>query len=114
MFDLEKREIGRCLELRNVDNVWVVIGAFKEVKFDGDKAENLSKLVAKIEELDWDKGLDTWNRVFDFKGEIYPNKNKEKEEEDKSSNGEEPEKRAKNDDKSSTVPLYRFTCYRLV
>ena len=100
--------MGRCLELRNVDNVWVVIGAFKEVKLDGDKAGNLSKLVAKIEELDWNKGLETWNRVFDFKGELYP----KKKEEEQSSNGEEPEKRSKHDDESSTVPLFRCTCYR--
>ena len=111
VFDLEKRNVGRCLELRNVDNVWVVIGAFKEVTLDGDKAGNLSKLVAKIEELDWEKGLDTWNSVFDFKGELYP---KKKTAEDQSSNGEEPEKRAKHDVENSTVPLFRCTCYRLV
>ena len=100
--------MGRCLELRNVDNVWVVIGAFKEVKLDGDKAANLSKLDAKIEELDWEKGLATWNSVFDFKGDLYPRK------EQQSSNGEEPEKRAKHDDEeSSAVPLFRCTCYRL-
>ena len=46
--------------------------------------------------------------MFDFKGDLYPKR------EQHSSNGEEPEKRAKHDDvESSAVPLFRCTCYRL-
>ena len=119
VFDIERQEIGRCLDLRSVDNVWVVIGAFKEVKFDKEKDANLSQLVAKIDELDWNKGLDAWKRVSDFKGALFPKKEKVDEEGEQNSNGEEPEKRAKHEDESSassslSVPLFRCTCYRSV
>ena len=120
VFDIEGHEIGRCLDLRSVDNVWVVIGAFKEVKFDQEKDANLSQLVAKIDELDWNKGLDAWKRVSDFKGALYPKKEKTDAEEDQNSNGEEPKKRAKHEEDESSassplsVPLFRCTCYRSV
>ena len=93
----------------------------------------LADLIATIHPLQWEKGLQVWNRIFDFKGTLYSSKKDEEEtaqevgekmpqpeeEKEDSPSAQEPEKKPKLSPKEegeknviSDLAKFRCTCYR--
>ena len=90
LFDVPISDIKKVLELRTVDNIWVIHGAtigklkrkrinFAKVKVpvnhrifvisDLDLTQTEEESIGKLTEfvldqIDWKKGLDAWNRIF--------------------------------------------------
>ena len=75
-FDIPVSNIRDVLDLKCVDNAYVIIGKRTDFDFSGDIDTCLSKIndLLNIEQYDpqnlplaWDKGIIAWNEVFQFK-----------------------------------------------
>jgi len=95
LFDIESYILDQVLNLRTVDNVWIIIGA--KTDFDLTKSEEeCTQILADytLNDLLWTKGLSSWNKIFSF----YED----------SSDLHDIEKRPK----LEKIPNFRCTCYR--
>ena len=96
IFDVEIQKLPQVLELRTVDNIFVIIGAqtgfdFKS-KSDSESFECLTEWT--LQNLCWEKGLEAWNQVFQFHDNVQ--------------DLHDLEKRTK----LEKIPNFRCTCYR--
>ena len=65
LFDIESYILDQVLNLRTVDNVWIIIGA--KTDFDLTKSEEeCTQILADytLNDLLWTKGLSSWNKIF--------------------------------------------------
>ncbi|XP_023333810.1 THUMP domain-containing protein 3 [Eurytemora carolleeae] len=97
VFDLPVSRIKEVLTLRTVNNLWVMVGHTHKFVYPEKAEEQLIALADFAGGLDWSKGLDTWSKAFDFKGNLYPTQA-----------GENTEQVAE----SERIPSFRCSCYR--
>ena len=65
LFDIKSDNLDQVLNLRCVDNVWIIIGA--KTDFDLTKSEEeCTQILADytLNDLLWTKGLSSWNKIF--------------------------------------------------
>jgi len=95
LFDIKSDKLEQVLNLRTVDNVWIIIGAKADFDLTQSEEEGLATLVDyTLNNLQWTKGLSSWNKIFEF----YED----------SSGLHNVEKRPK----LEKIPNFRCTCYR--
>ena len=65
LFDIKSDKLEQVLNLRTVDNVWIIIGAKTDFDLTQSEEEGLATLVDyTLNNLQWTKGLSSWNKVF--------------------------------------------------
>ncbi|OWF34661.1 THUMP domain-containing protein 3-like [Mizuhopecten yessoensis] len=60
------KDVKKVLELGCVDNCFVVMTEIKKFQFADDEMKCMSQLRNLVPDLDWDLGLQAWNKVYDF------------------------------------------------
>lgn len=63
LFDIPIDRVRKVLDLRSVDNVFVVIYNNMTFDFSTDKEESLVKLQSIVDSCLWDKGLNVWQKM---------------------------------------------------
>ena len=65
LFDIKSDKLEKVLNLRTVDNVWIIIGAKTDFDLTQSEEEGLATLVDyTLNNLQWTKGLSSWNKIF--------------------------------------------------
>ena len=65
LFDIKSDKLEQVLNLRTVDNVWIIIGAKTDFDLTQSEEEGLATLVDyTLNNLQWTKGLSSWNKIF--------------------------------------------------
>ena len=65
LFDIKSDKLEQVLNLRTVDNVWIIIGAKTDFDLNQSEEEGLASLVDyTLNNLQWTKGLSSWNKIF--------------------------------------------------
>ncbi|XP_033746537.1 THUMP domain-containing protein 3-like [Pecten maximus] len=60
------KDVKKVLELGCVDNCFVIMTEIKKFPFADDEMKCMSQLRNLVPDLDWDVGLQAWNKVYDF------------------------------------------------
>ncbi|XP_060076883.1 tRNA (guanine(6)-N2)-methyltransferase THUMP3-like [Ylistrum balloti] len=60
------KDVKKVLELGCVDNCFVIMTELKKFPFADDEMKCMSQLRNLVPDLDWDVGLQAWNKVYDF------------------------------------------------
>lgn len=97
VFDISLEQLASVLQLRTVNNCWVIIGHTHQLGYpDTTTEEQLGLLAAFAEnQPDWSKGLRAWHRLFHWPGG-----------EDQLLASSPPQ------EEGVVVPTFRCTCYR--
>jgi len=109
--DVPLDRVKEILDLRCVDNAWVLIGHNHNHPYPQTSTQDqLQSLIDFCNQLDWTKALEVWKKVVGFQGNLYPQVDQRV----KASNGdvdlceEEPAKKAR----TEVAPTFRCTVYR--
>ena len=136
-FDIPVSKIRSVLELKCVDNAYIIIGKRTDFDFSGDIDTCLTRINELLETdnydqellpLAWDKGIIAWNEIFEFKKSGKENwqeclslLNNCQRIQDTSSNedhvkkpkfNEAEQNEANSEPETMTRPKFRATCYR--
>ena len=111
-FDLPLKRVSQVLDLRVVDNAYVIICVKPEFDFSGSSEECVHRLAELLREFQWCKGLLAWNEASKFyedtndvikeamKITIVPDHTDKKLKTSADNNGD------------ASIPSFRCTCYR--
>ena len=106
-FDVCLKEVDKVLDLRVVDNAFVLVYVQQKCDFSGEKENCLNDLADLLYKFHWRKGLLCWNNVNKF----YAENGDVLKETAKVTKVDHEDKKAKNVEEVQ-VPTFRCTCYR--
>jgi len=113
VFDVPIQDVKKALKLKCVNTVWVMIGHTSDIGYPDTEEGQMSTLMDFAgNRLDWEKGLDVWRNVTEFKGSVYQDESKVEVESTPSLDNSIPEGESSPKQFKLSPLTFRCTCYR--
>ena len=114
VFDVPIKDVKKALKLKCVNTVWVMIGHTSDIGYPDTEDGQMSTLMDFAgNRLDWEKGLDVWRNVTEFKGSVYQDESKVEAESTPSlENSNIPDGESSPKHFKLSPLTFRCTCYR--